>query len=209
MKNKLEFAACHSPLGLYPVVDSASWVALLLSQGVKTIQLRIKNQVMPVICQQIRDSVRLARLYDAQLFINDYWQLALTYKAYGVHLGQDDLDDADLTMIAKAGLRLGVSTHSEAEIKRAQACNPSYLAFGPIYHTDSKVMPFAPQGLDALRYWRQRITQPLVAIGGMTLARIPSVLSCGADSVALISAITKSAQPTLRIKQLLKVVNDA
>jgi hydroxymethylpyrimidine kinase/phosphomethylpyrimidine kinase/thiamine-phosphate diphosphorylase len=187
------FAPCAA-LGLYPVVDSVEWVAKLLAEGVTTVQLRLKNLPEPELRAQIQQAVALQRLHQAQLFINDYWQLALEYGAFGVHLGQEDLDDADLDAIAAAGLRLGTSNHAWYELARSHALAPSYLALGPIYATTTKVMRFAPQGLAQLREWAGLLAPhyPLTAIGGIDQSRTLEVLATGVGSIAVVRAITEA-----------------
>lgn len=163
------FPDCGSePLGLYPIVDSYAWLQTLLPLGVKTIQLRIKNKNGQELEKEIQKSVCLAKSYNVRLFINDYWELALSHGAYGVHLGQEDLSRADVTSIYQAGLRLGISTHCYYEVARAHTFQPSYLACGPIFPTTSKVMAFAPQGILHLKRWQRTLNRyPLVAIGGI------------------------------------------
>ncbi|WP_192459372.1 thiamine phosphate synthase [Musicola keenii] len=188
------FPATEKRLGLYPVVDSVDWIARLLEAGVRTIQLRIKDlpddQVEPAVMQ----AVELGRRHQARLFINDYWRLAITHRAYGVHLGQEDLDSADLAAIRQAGLRLGVSTHDDAELARAVAIQPSYIALGHIFPTQTKDMPSAPQGLDELARHINALDDrfPTVAIGGISIDRAPAVLATGVGSIAVVSAITQA-----------------
>ena len=190
------FADCgEQKLGLYPVVDSAEWVARLLPLGITTIQLRVKHLSGSALREQLQASIAIARKYRARLFINDHWQLACELGAYGVHLGQEDLCNADLGAIRRAGLRLGLSTHCYYEVARACAIRPSYIACGPVFHTDSKVMPWVPQSLEGLSYWRQLITQPLVAIGGIDVNNVAAVARTGVDGIAMISAITKADNP--------------
>ncbi|MFW0081145.1 MAG: thiamine phosphate synthase [Coxiella endosymbiont of Haemaphysalis qinghaiensis] len=188
------FLSCGK-LGFYPIVDSVEWVRKLLTCGVRTIQLRIKNKKLSFIKQAIIESVCLARNYQAKLFINDYWKLAIETGAYGVHLGQEDLTTADIFSIHTANLRLGISTHSLYELACAHAFRPSYIAFGPIYETTSKEMPFPPQGLAALRYWQKISPYPIVAIGGITLECLEAVLRTKVRSVAVISAVMKADEP--------------
>lgn len=182
-------------LGLYPVVDTVEWIARLLDAGVKTLQLRVKDLPEEQVEPAIVEAIRLGRQYQACLFINDYWQLAVKHQAYGVHLGQEDLDTADLKAIHTAGLRLGVSTHNDAELARAVAVKPSYIALGHIFPTQTKEMPSAPQGLEELaRHIKQLNSSfPTVAIGGISLERAPSVLATGVGSIAVVSAITQAA----------------
>lgn len=200
----LSFPRCQ-PLGLYPVVDSAEWIERLLPLGVKTIQLRIKDQSQQTLREQIQRAVTASEQYDAQLFINDHWQLAIECGAYGVHLGQEDLDQTDLSAIATAGLRLGISTHSHAEIARAHGISPSYIAIGPIYETTTKAMQFLPQGLTALQQWVELLqpTYPLTAIGGISVERTAGVLASGVQSCAMVSAITQADNVEATVARLL------
>ncbi len=171
----------------------------LLGWGVRTIQLRIKaaDHDADEIAWEVRTAVAAGRdVPGAQVFINDHWQLALEAGAYGVHLGQEDLDTADITALRDAGLRLGLSTHTPAELARAKAVQPSYLAIGPIYPTTLKVMPYEPVGLERLKAWAQDAAPyPVVAIGGISLALVPGVMACGVDGVAVVSAVTLAADP--------------
>ena len=192
--SRMPFLNCGE-LGFYPIVDTVEWVRQLLSWGVRTVQLRIKNDSLFVIRQAVMESVRLAREYRAKLFINDYWQLAIEGGAYGVHLGQEDLETANISAIREAGLRLGVSTHSLYELARAHAIQPSYIAFGPIYQTTSKSMIFSPRGLSWLQYWCKISPYSVVAIGGINLERLEAILTAGVKNVAVISAVTKSKMP--------------
>lgn len=194
-------------LGLYPVVDNIHWLKKLLPLGVKTIQLRIKNKYGIELENEIAESIYLTKSYGAKLFINDYWEIAIRHGAYGVHLGQDDLNTADINMIRNAELRLGISTHCYYEVARAHSINPSYIACGPIYATTSKVMPFAPLGISQLTRWRKTLNYPLVAIGGINAERINDVLLANADGIAMISAITEAEDPIAATKMLLSKVN--
>ena len=201
------FAAFSDPdLGLYAVVDSAAWVVRVVTAGVRTVQLRIKDAEGPehreFVRQQIRESIHAATAAGAQLFINDHWQLAIEEGAYGVHLGQEDLPVADLAAIARAGLRLGISTHAYWEVCRAWALQPSYIACGPIHPTQAKAMPWIPQGNDNLAYWCALLPLPVVGIAGMDVVRTEQAARAGAAGVAVISAITAAASPEAAIVQL-------
>jgi hydroxymethylpyrimidine kinase/phosphomethylpyrimidine kinase/thiamine-phosphate diphosphorylase len=199
------FPSCDGQLGLYPVVDSAEWIERLLPLGVKTIQLRIKEQPLSVVEQQIAAAVALSRQYGARLFINDYWQLAIRHGAYGVHLGQEDLDGADLDAIRSAGLRLGVSNHSYYELARAHGLRPSYLALGPIFPTNTKAMKFADQGLAQLQDWATLLkpVYTLCAIGGISRERAAAVLATDVGSCAMVSAITATDNYSAVVHELL------
>ena len=183
-------------LGVYAVVDSAAWVRRVLQSGIRTAQLRIKDPTDPALAAQIAESVALARATPgAQLFINDHWQLALQHGAYGVHLGQEDLEQVDLDALRNAGVRLGLSTHSYWEVARAWALRPSYIACGPIFATQSKDMSWIPQGLDNLRYWAKVLPLPVVGIAGIDARNVADVAATGAASAAVISVITKAPDP--------------
>ena len=194
-----EFAALTAPIGFYPVVPTAEWVQRLLGWGVRTIQLRAKaaDHSADALQREVRAAVEAGRAVPgAQVFINDHWQLALDAGAFGVHLGQEDLDTADLQALRAAGMRLGLSTHTLAELARAKAVGLSYLAIGPIYPTTLKVMPYEPVGLERLKAWVPLAAPyPVVAIGGISLARLPGVMACGVNGVAVVSAVTLAADP--------------
>ncbi|MBV1876628.1 MAG: thiamine phosphate synthase [Pseudomonadales bacterium] len=203
-RQSTDFASCDTQqLGLYPCVDSSDWVEKLLRWGVRTIQLRIKDPDFPQLEQEIKRVIQLGEEYSARVFINDYWQLAIKHHAYGIHLGQEDLDAADLSAIQQAGIRLGVSSHCYYEVARANGLRPSYIACGPIYPTTSKVMRFDAQGLERLKYWHQLLHRPMVAIGGINLERGQEVRNTGVGSISLITAITLAKDPQASTKSLL------
>jgi len=186
------------PSRFYLVVPDLGWVRRLVP-GAKLIQLRLKDAPDAELRRQAAEAAALCRAHGALLVLNDFWRVAIDLKLDAVHLGQEDLRDADLAAIRAAGLRLGLSTHSEAELDTALAAGPDYVALGPVYPTTLKVMPWAPQGLDRLRAWKRRIgALPLVAIGGITLERAPGCLVAGADCVAVVSDITGHAAPEQR-----------
>jgi len=185
----------------YPIVPDAAWVARLAAQGAKLIQLRVKNGTPEAIEAEIARALETASAHGCQLVVNDYWQAAIDLGCDYVHLGQEDLDDADLPAIRRAGIKLGVSTHDEAELERGLATQPDYVALGPIYPTILKKMPFAPQGLERLGAWKRRIGAiPLVGIGGVSLERAPGVLESGADSAAVVTDITLNPDPEARTR---------
>ncbi|AJC64791.1 thiamine phosphate synthase [Dickeya zeae] len=202
------FPTTDARLGLYPVVDSVIWIERLLDAGVRTIQLRIKDQPAEQAEPDIIRAIALGRQYQARLFINDYWQLAVRHQAYGVHLGQEDLDTADLAAIHAAGLRLGVSTHDDAELARAVALSPSYIALGHIFPTQTKAMPSTPQGLVELARHIRALNGrfPTVAIGGISIDRVPAVLETGVGSIAVVSAITQAADWRAATATLLQLI---
>lgn len=205
------FASCGpKPLGFYPILDRSDWLKRLLPLGVSTAQLRIKDLNGYALEREIQNAVQLAKTYNCRLFINDYVDLALKAGAYGVHLGQEDLDlishsEAILKKLLESGLRLGISTHSYAEIARAHALRPSYIAIGPIFPTTLKIMRFSPQGIQAFRTWRNLVNYPLVAIGGITLETANTLIQAGANGIAAVSDITKNADPESRTQEWLNL----
>lgn len=183
----------------YPIVDSSAWVRRLVPAGVKLIQLRIKEGAADSIRREIRDAVAICARHGAQLVVNDHWQIALAEGADFIHLGQTDLDGADLQAIRAKAVRLGISTHDHAELDRALSLQPDYVALGPIYPTTLKAMPWTPQGLERIGEWKRRIGAcPLVAIGGITLERGPGCLRAGADCVAMVSDVSRHPDPLAR-----------
>ncbi|MBP8281283.1 MAG: thiamine phosphate synthase, partial [Aeromonas sp.] len=187
------FVSTEHCLGLYPVVDSVQWLERLLEAGVRTLQLRIKDLPADAVMPAIAAAVALGSRFGARLFINDYWQQAIEAGAYGVHLGQEDMETADLAAIQAAGLRLGISTHGYFELMRARELAPSYIALGHIFPTNTKAMPSRPQGLVRLHHYRALMAQwPTVAIGGIGEERVAAVKASGVGSIALVSAITGS-----------------
>ncbi|MFA6041749.1 MAG: bifunctional hydroxymethylpyrimidine kinase/phosphomethylpyrimidine kinase, partial [Methylophilus sp.] len=196
--NNPSFPDCgEDVLGVYPVVNSSAWLEKLLPAGITTAQLRIKSDHAneKYIEEEIIKAIEIGKRYSCRLFINDYWQLAIKYGAYGVHLGQEDLDTADFNALINSGMRLGISTHCYAEVARALAYKPSYIAVGPIYDTTTKVMPWIPQGLENLKRWRRSLDYPIVAIAGITLERLPDVVAAGANGVAVIRDILNNKDP--------------
>ena len=185
----------------YLIVDSAAWIERLLPEGVRLVQLRVKDQPPEIVHSEIARAKDLCDAAGAQLVVNDFWRAAIDLGCDYVHLGQEDLDIADLVAIRAAGIRLGISTHDEAELDRALAAEPDYIALGPIYETILKSMRFAPQGLEKLGVWKARVgTIPLVGIGGVSLDRATGVLDAGADSAAVVTDITLNAAPEARTR---------
>ncbi len=183
----------------YPIVPDSAWLRTIVPLGVKTVQLRAKDMPPEQIAREIAEGLAVCREHGCQLIVNDYWREAIDLGADYVHLGQEDLADADLPAIRKAGIRVGISTHTHDELEIALAANPDYVALGPIYETTLKVMRYAPQGLARIGEWKGRISCPLVAIGGITLERAPAVFGAGADSIAVVTDIIKHPRPDERV----------
>ena len=183
----------------YPIVDSADWMRRIVPAGVKLIQLRVKDRTDDEVRREVRKALAVCTRHGAQLVVNDHWEAALAEGADFIHLGQQDLDGADLKAIRARAVRLGISTHDYAELERALTIEPDYLALGPIYPTTLKMMPWAPQGLERIGEWKRLIgRRSLVAIGGITLERAARCRAAGADSVAVVSDVLGHADPVAR-----------
>jgi thiamine-phosphate pyrophosphorylase len=185
----------------YPIVEDAAWTRRLLGAGAKLIQLRVKDRPPEILRAEIAAALAACRAAGAQLIVNDYWNIAIEEGADYIHLGQGDLDGADIKRIRAHGLRLGVSTHDHAELDRALSLDPDYVALGPIYPTRLKAMAFAPQGLERIGEWKKLIgRRPLVAIGGISLERAPACLAAGADVVSVVTDVTLNPDPEARAR---------
>jgi thiamine-phosphate pyrophosphorylase len=185
----------------YPIVPDAGWLRRIVPLGVRTVQLRVKEADGERIRREIEAGLAITCAAGCQLIVNDYWREAIEAGADYVHLGQQDLAAADIGAIKAAGLRLGISTHSEQELETALHASPDYVALGPIYKTKLKVMQWEPQGLETIGRWKERIgALPLVAIGGITPERAPGVMAAGAQSVAVITDFLTAEEPEARIR---------
>jgi thiamine-phosphate pyrophosphorylase len=186
----------------YPIVDSADWVSRLTGVGAKLIQLRIKDKDDAALKTEAREALAICQKAGAQLILNDYWRLALDIGADYIHLGQEDLDTADIPAIRAQGIRVGISTHDDGELSRAMKLKPDYIALGPIFPTILKAMRFGPQGLDRIGEWKRRIGNiALVAIGGLNVERGRACLAAGADIVSVVTDITLNANPEARARE--------
>ena len=193
----------------YPIVDSAAWIQRLLPIGIKLVQLRIKEHPMEFVRSEITTAKRLCARAGACLVVNDYWQCALEEGCDFVHLGQTDLETADVPALRKAGIRVGISTHDHAELDRALEFDPDYVALGPIYPTMLKQMPWAPQGLARISEWKRLVgAKTLIAIGGLTVERLPGVFASGADSAAVVTDIVRHPNPEARTREWLRACRE-
>lgn len=185
----------------YPIFDNLRWLERTLPLGVKLVQLRIKEMPEPELRDAIAAARDLARAHGTILVVNDYWRLAIDLGCDWVHLGQEDLDTADVPAIRRAGIRLGVSTHDHAELDRALSLQPDYVALGPVYPTILKKMRWHEQGLARVTEWKRLIGDiPLVAIGGMSVERARGAFEAGADIVSAVTDITLNADPEARVR---------
>ena len=198
------------PDRFYPIVDTLDWVRRLTGLVIGTVQLRAKDLNDGEALQLVSDALEIVKGTPTQLVVNDYWRAAIVAGAKHVHLGQEDLADADLGEIRNAGLTLGLSTHDDAELDTALAAEPTYIALGPIFPTTLKSMRFAPQGIAKITEWKKRIGNiPLVAIGGIKLEQAAEIFAAGADSIAVVSDITQNADPDARVKAWLELNAEA
>ena len=189
------------PDRFYPVVDSVAWIVRLATHGVGTVQLRVKGLPHEEAVALVRAALAATKDTRTEIVVNDHWQAAIAAGAKHVHLGQEDLLEADVPAIRRAGLTLGLSTHDGNELDRALNAEPDYIALGPIFETTLKKMRFAPQGLERIGQWKRAIGDiPLVAIGGITLERAPAVFAAGADSISVVSDITQNPDPEGRVR---------
>ncbi|UYN95266.1 MAG: thiamine phosphate synthase [Enhydrobacter sp.] len=180
----------------YPVVPDSMWVARLVSAGTRLVQLRVKDRTDAELHRQVREARDACARHGAQLIVNDHWRVAIAEACDFVHLGQEDLLDADIAALRRAGIRIGVSTHDHAELDKGLAIDPDYVALGPIWPTQLKKMPWAPQGLARIAEWKRLIgDRPLVAIGGLTLDRALQCLAAGADVAAVVGDVVNHADP--------------
>lgn len=188
--------SAHGLDAFYPIVDDADWVARVVGAGAKLVQLRIKDVDEDTVHDNIFRARQVCEAAGATLVVNDFWRAAIGAGCTYVHLGQGDLDTADVPALRRAGIKIGISTHDHAELDRALSYDPDYVALGPIYPTLLKQMPWAPQGLARIGEWKKLIgARPLVAIGGLTLERIAGVLTAGADCVAVVTDIVRANDP--------------
>ena len=204
----MKFLNCGTtPLGIYPLVDRADKLETLFSLGITTAQLRIKDLKEEALEKEIINAIEISNKYNARLFINDFWILAIKHKAYGIHLGQEDLVDADLKAIHKSNIRLGVSTHTTKEIEMALEIEPSYLAIGPIFETTSKVVTYDTVGIEELRKWSQNVPYPIVAIGGINLNNIQDIIKISSiNGIAMISELLENNKISeIKTKRLLSL----
>lgn len=190
----------------YPIFDSADWLRRALPLGVRLVQVRIKDMPPPLLMGELALCQELCREHGATLVVNDHWRAAIDLGCDFVHLGQEDLDRADIAAIRRAGMRLGVSTHDHDELDRALALKPDYIALGPVWPTILKKMKWDQQGLERVTEWRKLVgTTPLVAIGGVTPERAMQAFAAGADIASAVTDITLNPDPEGRIREWLRV----
>ena len=190
----------------YPIFDDVNWLPRVLPLGVEMLQLRIKDMSNDGLLGQIKTAKRLCDEAGAILIVNDYWELAIELQCDWVHLGQEDLETANISEIRAAGIKIGVSTHDHEELGKALSVSPDYIALGPIYPTILKKMKWHQQGLEKLTEWKSLVGDvPLIAIGGFNIERGPGAFEAGADVVSVVTDITLNEDPEARVRQWLEV----
>jgi len=208
----MKFKDCGTtPLGIYPVVDRSEKLEPLYRCGITTAQLRVKDMQGDELEKEIVEAIKISNRYNARLFINDYWQLAIKHQAYGIHLGQEDIIEADIKAIHQADIRLGISTHTPKEIKIALDIKPSYVAIGQIFETTSKEMKYNPVGIEDLKRWAEMVEYHIVAIGGINIDNIELVLkSKSANGIAMISGVLADGKISKeKTKKLIELFENA
>ncbi len=211
-RNKMKFLDCGiKPLGIYPVVQRAYKLEALYQADITTAQLRVKDMQGEELEAEIVEAIKISKSYDARLFVNDFWELAIKHKAYGIHLGQEDILEADINAIYNADIRLGISTHTTDEIQIASDIEPSYVAIGPIFETNSKKMVYNPVGIEDLKRWSKNVDYPVVSIGGINLETIQQVVDTqAANGVAMIvGVLEKDEVSEKKTKALIEIFEKA
>ena len=206
----MKFLKCdHTPLGIYPIVDRAYKLKPLYECGITTAQLRTKDTFSgQALEDEVIEAIKISQAFNARFFLNDFWELGIKYGAYGIHLGQEDIQEADVDAILNAGIRLGISSHTPKEIDIALGFEPSYLAIGPIYEPISKELVYDSVGTKRLKAWAEHVDYPIVAIGGITIDTIAEVAKTkSASGIAMISDVLEGGEISKdRVKALMQAI---
>ncbi len=162
----------------------------VLTEGVRWVQYREKERSRRKIYEEAARLRRITKDYNALFIVNDFVDIAICVNADGVHLGQDDLPLREARKIMGRDRIVGISTHSLEQALEAERDGADYIGFGPVFHTLTKDAG-NPKGTDMLQEVKKQVNIPVVAIGGISLENIRSVLDTGVDAVAVASAILK------------------
>ena len=194
--------------------DDARWKCDPVAQaeaacrgGAQVIQLRAKSTPDTRVLEWARKIRALTRGCGALFVVNDRFDLALAAEADGVHLGQEDLSPLAIPREARRRLAIGRSTHTMEQIASARSEPIDYLAFGPVFKTESKISRYEPRGFDRLRQAaRMAAPLPLVAIGGIDATNLRDAIENGAQGVAVISAVAGTPDPQATTRQFVSVL---
>ena len=181
---------------------------MLVSAGVKTIQYRDKKGSPRELFDISRQLAERARECHATFIVNDRADVTLVVGADGVHLGQDDLPLEMARRLLPSGAIIGSSTHSITQVEAADRSSADYIAFGPVFPTESKERPDPTVGLEGVRAARVVTSKPLVAIGGITVENARAVIEAGADAVAVISDMLKHPDVAARAREFLRILRE-
>jgi len=197
--------------GLMVLADDApSWKTDPIDQaraacegGASVVQLRAKRATDTAALEWAEAIREITRKFDVGFFVNDRFDLALAADADGVHLGQEDIPPSRIPMAARSRLLIGRSTHSLEQASEACAEPVDYIAFGPVFATESKDSPGDPRGVERLAEVVRAVQpQPVIAIGGIDLSNVARVTGAGVAGIAVISAIAEAADPARAARAL-------
>jgi len=201
------------PTHFYAIVDPAgghepvSLAETLLEAGARIMQLRLKDAPGRDFLAAARAIAAICRSRDAILIVNDRVDIAMLADAHGVHLGQEDLPLDTARRIAGPGMIIGISTHNLEQARAAENGGADYIGFGPMYPGGLKNIA-AGVGLGKLRAIRAAVKLPIVAIGGITEARVAETLAAGADAVAIITDVVKAPDVGAKVRSILALKRD-
>ncbi|MFZ2059637.1 MAG: thiamine phosphate synthase [Candidatus Binatus sp.] len=198
------------PSHFYAMVDPAgghdpvSLAETLLDAGARIMQLRLKDAPGRDFLAAARTIAEMCRKRGAMLIVNDRVDIAILAEAHGVHLGQTDLPLEAARRIAGPNENkiIGISTHNVEQARAAEDGGADYIGFGPMYPGGLRNNAVGV-GLDNLRAIRAAVKIPIVAIGGITEARIPEVLAAGADAVAIITDVLNAPDIAAKVRSIL------
>ena len=178
-----------------------------LAGGARLLEIRATDVASGEYLAWCDEIIRDASDVGAQVIVNDRADIAAVAGAAGVHLGQSDLPPDMARRVVPANMMLGLSTHTRLQLDESTTAAVDYIAVGPVYQTDTKDTGYAAVGLDLVTYAsRLRPERPVVAIGGITLERVESVMSAGASSVAVISDLLSGDDPTRRVADYVRAL---
>jgi thiamine-phosphate pyrophosphorylase len=201
------------PSHFYAIVDPAgghepvSLAHTMLDAGARIMQLRLKDAPGRDFLAAARAIAEMCRIRGAILIVNDRVDIAILANAHGVHLGQQDLPLEAARRITGPNQIIGISTHTVEQARAAEKGGADYIGFGPMYSGGLKNIA-AGMGLDNLRAIRAAVKIPIVAIGGITEARVAETLAAGADAVAIITDVVNAPDIGAKVRSILALKRD-